>query len=242
MNIYLRNELKNLSSIIKKMDKKVIIVFLSVAVLQTISWYFTSRRSFRLNLFDYFSASQNVDLYEYIYWFIGDFFTFFVLPLLIILLIFNDKPRKFGLQIGEYKPGLKFSLYFILIMIVISWFASSSSSFDHTYPLLQRAKESWNLFFIFEAGLFIYLFAWEFVWRGFMLFGLEEKFGYYAVLIQMVPFVILHNGKPYIETFSAIIGGIALGILAFQDKVIYLLRNCAYRCYVYDRFIFSLAL
>ena len=62
------------------------------------------------------------------------------------------------------------------------------------------------------------MFAWEFVWRGFLLFGLEEKFGYYAVLIQMIPFVILHNGKPYMETFGAIIGGIALGILAFRTR------------------------
>ena len=103
-------------------------------------------------------------------------------------------------------------------MAVISWFASSSSSFVETYPLLQRTKESWNLFFIYEAALFLYVFAWEFIWRGFMLFGLEEKFGYYAVLIQMIPFVILHNGKPYMETFGAIIGGIALGILAFRTR------------------------
>ncbi len=53
-----------------------------------------------------------------------------------------------------------------------------------------------------------------------MLFGLEEKFGYYAVLIQMIPFVILHNGKPMAETFSAILGGIALGILAFRTRSI----------------------
>lgn len=49
-----------------------------------------------------------------------------------------------------------------------------------------------------------------------MLFGLKEKFGYYAILIQMIPFTILHNGKPQIETFSAIIAGIALGILALR--------------------------
>jgi len=51
-----------------------------------------------------------------------------------------------------------------------------------------------------------------------MLFGLEAKFGYYAILIQMIPFVILHNGKPMPETFGAILGGIALGILAFRTR------------------------
>ena len=51
-----------------------------------------------------------------------------------------------------------------------------------------------------------------------MLFGLEAKFGYYSILIQMIPFVILHNGKPMPETFGAILGGIALGLLAFRTR------------------------
>lgn len=218
MNFNLKEELKKLSEIIRGMDKKVIIVFLSVAVLQTISWYFTSRTFFRQNLFDYFSSSQNVDLYSYLYWFFGDFFSLFILPALIILFILKEKPKNYGLQFGDYKVGLKISFYFIIIMVVIIWFASSSPSFQSTYPLLQRTRESWGLFLVFEAGLLIYIFAWEFIWRGFMLFGLEEKFGFYAVLIQMIPFVILHNGKPSIETFSAILGGIALGILAFRTR------------------------
>ena len=53
-----------------------------------------------------------------------------------------------------------------------------------------------------------------------MLFGLKERFGYYAVLIQMIPFVILHNGKPVAGTFGAIAGGIALGALAFRTNSI----------------------
>ncbi|HKI78344.1 MAG TPA: CPBP family intramembrane glutamic endopeptidase [Ignavibacteriaceae bacterium] len=218
MRFHLKEELKKLSSIIKKMDRKVIIVFLSVAILQTISWYFTSRLFFRYNLFNYFSSSQNVDIYEFIYWFIGDFFSLFLLPLLVILLVLKGKPKSFGLQLGDYKAGLKIAFYFIMIMLFITWIASASSSFVETYPLLKRTKTSWGLFFIFETGMLLYLFAWEFIWRGFMLFGLEEKFGFYAVLIQMIPFVILHNGKPPVETFSAILGGIALGILAFRTR------------------------
>ena len=37
----------------------------------------------------------------------------------------------------------------------------------------------------------------------------------------MIPFVILHNGKPVEETFGAIAGGIALGILAFRTRSVY---------------------
>lgn len=54
-----------------------------------------------------------------------------------------------------------------------------------------------------------------------MLFGLKEKFGYYAVFIQTIPFVILHNGKPAVETFGAIAAGIMLGLLALRTGSIY---------------------
>ena len=106
-------------------------------------------------------------------------------------------------------------------MIILVWFASATPAFAEKYPHLSSAKSDWNTLFIYEAGMLLYMFAWEFIWRGFMLFGLEKKIGGYAVLMQMIPFVILHNGKPFLETFGAIFGGIALGILALRTRSIY---------------------
>jgi membrane protease YdiL (CAAX protease family) len=105
-------------------------------------------------------------------------------------------------------------------MFPLVWVVSSLPEFAKTYPHLSSARNSWKIFLIFESGMLLYMFSWEFIWRGFMLFGLKEKFGYYAVLIQMIPFLILHNGKPAPETFGAIIGGIALGILAIRTNSI----------------------
>lgn len=106
-------------------------------------------------------------------------------------------------------------------MIILIWFVSATPAFAEKYPHLQSAKTDWGTLLIYETGMLLYMIAWEFIWRGFMLFGLEKKFGYYSVLIQMIPFVILHNGKPFLETFGAIFGGIALGILALRTRSIY---------------------
>ena len=114
-----------------------------------------------------------------------------------------------------------FSILFLFVMIILIWFVSATPAFAEKYPHLSSAKSDWNTLFIYEAGMLLYMFAWEFVWRGFMLFGLEKRFGVYAVLMQMIPFVILHNGKPFLETFGAIFGGIALGILALRTRSIY---------------------
>jgi uncharacterized protein len=217
----LKAELKKLISLIKELDRKVIVVFISVAVFQTISYYYTSRRFFRANLFEQFQSNSDVYLIEYYFWFLGDLLVYFIFPMLIIKFYFKERLSDYGLVAGDYKAGIKITILFLLVMLPFIWIVSSLPEFGRTYPHLPSARESWTTFFIFEAGMLIYMFSWEFIWRGFMLFGLKEKFGYYAVLIQMIPFLILHNGKPASETFGAIIAGIALGVLALRTNSIY---------------------
>jgi membrane protease YdiL (CAAX protease family) len=217
----LKDELINLYLKVKQLDRKIVVIFLSVAVLQTISWYYTSRRFFRYNIFDSFESDPNVYLAEYLYWFIGDFFTFFIVPIVVVKFILKEKIKDYGVTFGDYNAGIKISAVFLLIMLPLVWFASSSPEFIAAYPQLKTTMDSWRVFFIFEAGLFVYLVAWEFIWRGFMLFGLKEKFGFYAIFIQMIPFLILHNGKPVLETFGAVIAGLALGVLAYRTRSIF---------------------
>jgi membrane protease YdiL (CAAX protease family) len=218
----LKAEISKLLKIISEMDRKVIIIFIAVAFLQTISWYYTSRIFFRINFFPIYQNDPNVYLYEYLYWFIGDFFTLFVLSIIVIKFILGENLKDYGLQIGELKSGLIFSGVFLSVMVIFIWFFSATNSFSEKYPHLLSTRNNWDTFSAYEIGMLIYMISWEFIWRGFMLFGLKEKFGYYSVLIQMIPFVILHNGKPAAETFGAIAGGIALGILAFRtNSIIY---------------------
>ena len=217
----LKKEISHLLDIIHNMDRKVIIIFLSVAVLQTVSWYYTSRNFFRVNFFSYYQNDPDVYLYEYLYWFITDFFTFFIVIILIIKFVLKEDLKNYGLQFGDYKTGFVISLVFFLVMLPAIWFFSATPDFVAKYPHLLSTRNSWEGFLIYESGMLLYMISWEFIWRGFMLFGLKEKLGYYSVLIQMIPFVILHNGKPAPETFGAIAGGIALGVLAFRTNSIY---------------------
>ncbi len=201
-----------------KLDKKTVIVFLSILILQTISWYFTSVRFFRTSLLPGVSGSYYAKLYQYLYWFGGDFLVFFIVPLLIILFMFREKPLEFGLRWGDHKKGLQYTFIAAFIMIPALWFVSAQPDFVKTYPQLKMARTDYSILLIYEFGMMLYMFAWEFVWRGYTLFGLKPRFGVYAIFIQLIPFVILHNGKPALETFSSIAGGLALGILAYRTR------------------------
>lgn len=214
-------ELKKIFENFSGLDKKIIWILVTIPVIQTLSSYFTSRKFFRENLSEWIKNSSDTYLFEFLYWFTGDTLLALLPSFIIIHFVFKEKISEFGFKIGDWKFGLKFSLIFILFMSVILWFVTSSQEFIIKYPLLTSVKYSATTFLVYEIGMLFYLIGWEFTWRGFMLFGLEKKFGFYSIFFQMIPFTILHFGKPFLETIGSIPGAIAFGILALRTRSFY---------------------
>lgn len=67
-----------------------------------------------------------------------------------------------------------------------------------------------------NAGGGAYFFAWEFFFRGFLLFGLEKRLGKLALFVQVVPFVMAHYPKSEVDSLSAIGGGLLFGWLSLR--------------------------
>lgn len=71
------------------------------------------------------------------------------------------------------------------------------------------AELSFGLFFIF----------WEYFFRGYMLFVLEKKTGFLiANLIQAMAFAFMHLGKPELEVYSSLVGGLIIGWLCYRSR------------------------
>lgn len=221
MKLSFKNEFDLLFEKLSSLDKNIVTIFITVALLQTISYHFASVKYFNESGLAGFVADNLVDLYANLYWFGLDIILLFLVPVLIIVFYFRENIKKYGLIIGDLNFGLKVCMVVVLIMAALLWFVSASEEFSLNYPSLKSAKDLSFQFLVYEVVLFFYIVAWEFIWRGYMLFGLEKKFGYYAVFIQMIPFVILHNGKPLLEMLGAIPGGIFLGILALRTRSIF---------------------
>ncbi len=217
----LQTELKHFTKELKTLDQKVVVIFLSSIILFTISWYFSNPKFFN-EVFTFHKSFNTVleDLASYAYWFLFDFILFLIIPFMIIKFLFKEKIINYGLLIENKKIGFSLMAVSILVFVPILFFISASENFSQYFPLMQSAKDDLLIFIIYEILLLLFLFSWEFIFRGFILFGLEKRFGLYAIFIQMIPFVILHNGKPFIETFASIIGGLFLGYLALRTKSI----------------------
>ena len=99
-------------------------------------------------------------------------------------------------------------------MAVILTFVARTPAMQSYYEA--RAPES-VIRLIYITG--VDLLGWEFLWRGFMLFAFARAFGPGpAILLQAVPFALLHLGKPETETLTTLFGGIGFGFIAWQSQ------------------------
>ncbi|MCI0449206.1 MAG: CPBP family intramembrane metalloprotease [Chlorobi bacterium] len=208
----IKNELKSLLNAVKTLNFKESFIFLSLALITFVSMYYASPNFFR-RTFD----TADDKFYSTLYWFSADGILMFIVPIILIPLVLRGKLSDYGFRVGDYKFGLKSASFFIILMLPVLWIASGSESFSKAYPQGGTfVRENIEVLLYYELFVGFYMLAWEFFWRGYVLFGLKEKFGIYAIFIQMIPFFILHRGKPELETFASIFAGLVLGIQAWR--------------------------
>jgi membrane protease YdiL (CAAX protease family) len=148
------------------------------------------------------------------------------IPLAIIHFGFKQRPRDFGLGLGDRRLGLRFLLIGLIVVIPGAWLASSQPAMQAEYPLLYQGMTSsqiaarFNLgqFALFEILYASFFLTCEFTYRGYMLFGLEPRFGRYAIFIQMLPYVVWHLAKPVPELIGTPILGFVLGAIALRVR------------------------
>ena len=136
---------------------------------------------------------------------------FALLPILAIVIL-RRNPLNFGLRLGNFKVWSFYVVISLIVILPILYLASHISSLAEYYT-----KQPFHVV-QYSLETIVYLFGWEFIFRGFLLFGLKEKVGESSILIQMVPFVPLHLGKPEIETISTILMGLYLGYVAYRGN------------------------
>jgi membrane protease YdiL (CAAX protease family) len=138
---------------------------------------------------------------------------YFIIPMAVILLLFRDRPAEYGFQLGNWRVGLMWTIIGCVSMAVILWFIVRTPSMQRFYA----AKAPDNpLYLIYITA--VDLFGWEFMWRGFMLFGLAAVLGPGpAIWLQAVPFAFMHLNKPELEALTTLFGGAAFGFIAWQS-------------------------
>jgi membrane protease YdiL (CAAX protease family) len=163
---------------------------------------------------------------EYSYWVLWRVMSFFLLPMLVIGLLPGERFREYGLSTkGVFEHlwiyGLLFAVVFAAVFVV-----SFTPVFKYHYPfpwaryappggVPGRQLLVWELMYAAQ------FFALEFFFRGFMLHSLKRSMGAYAIFAMLVPYTMIHFGKPLPETLGAFAAGLILGTLALATRSIW---------------------
>ncbi|MES2380807.1 MAG: CPBP family intramembrane glutamic endopeptidase [Bacteroidota bacterium] len=168
-----------------------------------------------------FMADQ---LHALAYWVAVIVLFYAIVPIAIITFVFKDKLSNYGLSIKGALKDYKLYAAMIGIMLPLVFIASFTQSFQNKYPFykLQAGELLYPRFLAWELLYLLQFFAVEFFFRGFMLHGNKNRFGFYSILVMTIPYCMIHFGKPLPETLAAIIAGLVLGILSLKSNSIWL--------------------
>jgi membrane protease YdiL (CAAX protease family) len=149
---------------------------------------------------------------------------YLLLPMAIVLFVFKEPLSNYGFKNEGALKDIR--LYFIMlcVMIPLVWYCSSTQSFQARYPFyeLHKGEGLYPWFMLWELLYFMQFVALEFFFRGFVVHGLKNRFGFYSVLVMTIPYCMIHFGKPLPETIAAIIAGIVLGVLSLKSGSVFL--------------------
>jgi membrane protease YdiL (CAAX protease family) len=180
--------MKNLLGSRLQFDWKIVTVIVLGALLLTVDWYPAP-----------FPVNKTLERLVF----------YFVIPMLVIFLVFRENPRDYGFTFGDWKAGLILTIIAILLIAPVLWLVAQGGAMTDYYKS-QLSGLPWNTF--------LDLFGWEFFFRGFILFAFYKKFGPDALWLQAIPFALAHLGKPEVETLSTIFGGFAFGWVAYRTR------------------------
>ena len=221
----------------RRFDGKVVGVLLTAAVVLTLQHYLAGsplRMAEWLELLglsklgdalgDFVTDPVNGRANQEIYWALFSFATYFFIPCLVILCLFRERIRDYGLKPKGAFTDWWIYVVFFAVMVGPLLVVSLNKHFQDTYPFYKVAKGEplWPNFWRWEFSYGLQFIGLEFFFRGFMVHGTKHRFGFYAVFVMMVPYCMIHYQKPMPETFGAIVAGIVLGFMSLKTRSIWM--------------------
>ncbi len=130
-------------------------------------------------------------------------------------------PRDLGFGVRGAGRELLVVMALWAAMVPIVWAVHDTPSFAATYPRFAPAEHSLQLYLLYEGFYLVKWIAWEFFFRGFLLFGYARDLLSRSVLVSTIPFVLMHFGKPEAEVFGSLVAGLVLCFIALRSKSIW---------------------
>lgn len=160
-------------------------------------------------------------------------------PILAIKLWFRERLSDYGLGLpakGKRRFAVVTVVVLTLVFMPFFYVGGQDSAMRAVYPFFRGGYSSFGEFAAYELTYLPFFVAIEFIFRGFLLFGLAGIhdgrtagagapgpffFGKHALLIQMLAYTAWHLGKPMAELWTTPVWGLLVGALALNCRSIW---------------------
>jgi len=169
----------------------------------------------KLRQYQYFA------LFAELWWGLCHLVGYVIVPILVIKFLFKERIRDYGFAWNQTNRYLPWCIFIAALVVSFAYFASYRSDFLNHYPFYGLAQRSivdllmWECIYIAQ---FLFL---EFFFRGFLLHSCHRRFGATALFVMIVPYVMIHFSKPWLEASGALLFGLVLGIIAMRSHSIW---------------------
>jgi membrane protease YdiL (CAAX protease family) len=132
-----------------------------------------------------------------------------------ILLALREDPRRYGLGRGDVRRAVALGGLATLVTVpVIVLIAAIPAIRDWYSPSMSTVPD------VIVTNV-LDLVPTEFLLRGFLMFALLRAIGPFGVVVAVVPFFMIHIGKPDVEALSTLVGGLVFGWLNWRTGAIW---------------------
>ena len=162
------------------------------------------------------------ELCGYAWWAFARVFGYVFVPLPIWKLLFpQDSLLDMGLRVRGLLRHAWIYILCLCIVVPSMLMVARQPDFGTYYPFYKLSSRSWLDLLLWEVMYFAQFFALEMFFRGWLLGALRRNLGSGAIFAMVVPYCMIHYGKPYLETNGAMVAGVVLGSLSMRTKSIY---------------------
>lgn len=204
----------------RSVDWKVLVILFTCAVSLTLQEYVGQRELYRA-WFSEHAGERYYQLQAFAWWTAWRVIGYLLLPMLVIILLPGERLRDYHVSPRGFIRHLWIYVVMFALILPAVFLASRTHAFRSTYPFYSWANRSMFDLWAWEGMYAIQFLSLEFFFRGFILHGLRRAVGANAIFFMIVPYCMIHYGKPMAETFGAIGAGLILGTLAMRTRSIW---------------------
>lgn len=141
-----------------------------------------------------------------------------LVPAAVMVVGLRQPIRASGLGWGRSRRDAKWIALGLLGAVAVAAVVARAPEVRAYYPRLQLVKTDPIWWIPSTAAFAAYGLCWEMLFRGYLLVGVVDRLGAWAIAAQTVPFVIAHVDKPPVEMWLSVPGGLFFGVIAYRTR------------------------